>query len=305
MYTAVPHTTAWQRFLPDGPLALLPITSDGDRSLSNVVWTNTPSEADRIAKMSDEDFAAEVNAAMRGEGLYAFDGAETNTHEEGDVAGSSSSSSGSSGGGGGGGQGGGGEGLPGDVFGGNLSLIALQKKLVSQVLRPATELAIGAAAGAYGGGGDGGESLFGGPAFEIPPEITGASGVRGAFPLATQHAGRYTLRRLALVGDAAHQVHPLGGQGVNLGLRDARLLVDSLAAAAATGADVGSATALDGYASGAAAANLPMMAALDGLQKLFATEAPLVAWARGAGLAGVNAIGPIRRQIAKYAMGGA
>jgi 2-polyprenyl-6-methoxyphenol hydroxylase-like FAD-dependent oxidoreductase len=100
------------------------------------------------------------------------------------------------------------------------------------------------------------------------------------YTLATQHAGRYTLRRLALVGDAAHQVHPLGGQGVNLGIRDARFLVDALAAAAASGADVGSITALDGYSRSAAAANLPMRAALDGLQKLFAAEAPLVAWAR-------------------------
>ena len=72
----------------------------------------------------------------------------------------------------------------------------------------------------------------------------------------------------------------MGGQGVNLGIRDARFLVDALAAAAASGADVGSITALDGYSRSAAAANLPMMAALDGLQKLFAAEAPLVAWAR-------------------------
>jgi ubiquinone biosynthesis monooxygenase Coq6 len=48
-----------------------------------------------------------------------------------------------------------------------------------------------------------------------------------------------------------------------------------------------------------------MMAALDGLQKLFASDMPVVAWARGAGLAGVNAIGPVRRRIARYAMGGA
>ena len=59
------------------------------------------------------------------------------------------------------------------------------------------------------------------------------------------------------------------------------------------------------YADGASAANLPMMAARDGLQKLFASDMPVVAWARGAGLAGVNAIGPVRRRIARYAMGGA
>ena len=92
---------------------------------------------------------------------------------------------------------------------------------------------------------------------------------------------------------------------MNLGLRDAGFLVDALAAAAATGADVGSVGPLEEYGTRAATANVPMMAALDGLQKLFAAEAPIVAWARGAGLAGVNALGPVRRQIAKYAMGGA
>jgi ubiquinone biosynthesis monooxygenase Coq6 len=106
------------------------------------------------------------------------------------------------------------------------------------------------------------------------------------------------------VGDAAHQVHPLGGQGVNLGMRDAALLTDALAGACANGGDVGSMLSLGKYADGASAANLPMMAALDGLQKLFASDMPVVAWARGAGLAGVNAIGPVRRRIARYAMGG-
>ena len=268
--TAAPHTTAWQRFLPDGPLALLPVGAPED-GWSNVVWTNTPSEADRIVKLSDEEFAAEVNDALRGLGKYAFDS-------------------------------GGGGGAVGAVF-------DAQQKLVSRVLRPATEAAIAAAAGGVSGVngvGGGAEMLLGGPSFETPPEIVGASGMRGAFPLATQHAGRYVLRRLALVGDAAHQVHPLGGQGVNLGIRDAGLLVDALATAVSSGGDIGSVGGpLDEYASRATAANLPMMAALDGLQKLFAAEAPLVTWARGAGLAGVNALGPVRRQIAKYAMGGA
>ena len=137
------------------------------------------------------------------------------------------------------------------------------------------------------------------------PRVVAAAGPRGSFPLATQLAGRYALRRLALVGDAAHQVHPLGGQGVNLGMRDAALLTDALAGACANGGDVGSMLSLGKYADGASAANLPMMAALDGLQKLFASDMPVVAWARGAGLAGVNAIGPVRRRIARYAMGGA
>ena len=78
-----------------------------------------------------------------------------------------------------------------------------------------------------------------------------------------------------------------------------------LCGACANGGDVGSMLVLRGYADAANGANVPMMAALDGLQRLFASDQPLVAWARGAGLAGVNALGPIRRRIARYAMGGA
>ena len=92
---------------------------------------------------------------------------------------------------------------------------------------------------------------------------------------------------------------------MNLGMRDVVLLTDALAAACANGGDVGSMLVLRGYADAANGANVPMMAALDGLQRLFASDQPLVAWARGAGLAGVNALGPIRRRIARYAMGGA
>jgi ubiquinone biosynthesis monooxygenase Coq6 len=119
--TAAPHTTAWQRFLPDGPLALLPVTSDG--SLSNVVWTTTPQEADRLVKLSDDEFAAEVHAALRGEGRYAFERSPRDEDEElagGDGGGVSG------GGGGGGGAFGGGGGL----FGG--SFVELQEKLVSR-----------------------------------------------------------------------------------------------------------------------------------------------------------------------------
>ncbi|ACO64762.1 predicted protein [Micromonas commoda] len=236
--TDEPHVTAWQRFLPSGPLALLPVTEDG--RVSNVVWTTTPEEADRLCALGDEAFAAEVDAALRGEGRYSH-----------------------------GGQG---------------------------------EAAIRAVANGFGGTAGGDDAP---PAFEHPPRVVAAAGPRGAFPLATSLAGRYALRRLALVGDAAHQVHPLGGQGVNLGMRDVVLLTNALAGACANGGDVGSMLVLRKYADEAKAANVPMMAALDGLQRLFASDQPLVAWARGAGLAGVNALGPIRRRIARYAMGGA
>ena len=70
--TDEPHGTAWQRFLPTGPLALLPVTEDG--RVSNVVWTTTPEEADRLCGLCDEAFAAEVDAALRGEGRHSHGG---------------------------------------------------------------------------------------------------------------------------------------------------------------------------------------------------------------------------------------
>ena len=279
--TEAPHTTAWQRFLPGGPLALLPVGRPDGR-MSNVVWTCAPGEADRLAALAHDAFAAEVHAALHGEGRYDWS-------DDGPV--------------GDGPIGRGDAATLANVAAGGLN--GLQAEVVSRVLAPATRLAIAAATGKTEAASTDESGLVGGPKFESPPRVIGASGMKGAFPLATQHAGRYTLRRLALVGDAAHQVHPLGGQGVNLGIRDARLLVEALAAAAEAGGDVGSTTTLDRYAVAAARANLPMMAALDALQRLFAADAPLVAWARGAGLAGVNALKPLRQHIAKYAMGGA
>ena len=265
---------AWQRFLPDGPLAVLPATDDP--CAANVVWTNAPAEADRLVAMSDDDFAQEVDAALRGVGKYDFSGRSLDDAEN-----SSSSPR-----------------FP-------AGFEALERNLVSAVLAPLTKqcLAFSERTHAHGGLGAG-VGLVGGAPFEAPPSVTSAAGKRGAFPLATRMAGRHVSDRMALIGDAAHQVHPLGGQGVNLGLRDARLLVDVFEETIENGGDVGAARCLLAYEKKARAANAPMMAALDALQKLFAVDSAGVAWARGFGLAGVNSIGPLRREIAKYAMGG-
>ena len=258
---------AWQRFLPGGPLALLPATDDP--CVANVVWTNAPAEADRLVAMSDDDFAREVDAAIRGVGKYDFRDSQTSPRF-------------------------------------SASLEDAENTLVSAVLEPLTRLGVAFSERTHRHGGLGaGVGLVGGESFEAPPGVTGAGGKRGAFPLATRMAGRHVSERLALIGDAAHQVHPLGGQGVNLGLRDAALLVGVFEETIENGGDVGAAGCLLAYEKKARAANAPMMAALDALQKLFSVDSAGVAWARGFGLAGVNAIGPLRREIAKYAMGGA
>lgn len=273
---------AWQRFLPDGPIAVLPATDDP--CVANVVWTNAPEEADRLVSLSDEDFANEVDRAVRGVGKYDFSRPSA-VEKKFSAA----------------------ETFPSRFTSDASALFSnVERLVVSTFLEPLTKRGMSILENAHRNGGLGaGVGLVGGAPFEEPPRVTGAGGTRGAFPLATRMAGRHVSSRLALIGDAAHQVHPLGGQGVNLGLRDAQLLQGVFESTCAVGGDVGSSSCLLAYEKKARAANAPMMAALDALQKLFAVDSESVAWARGFGLAGVNAIGPLRREIAKYAMGGA
>jgi len=276
---------AWQRFLPDGPIAVLPATDDP--YVANVVWTNAPAEADRIAALDDDAFAREVDAAFRGVGKYAFFSPSEKSSRDAFDSESPKES-------------------PKESPEESPLWQRLERLVVSGVLEPLTKAGMRISEATHRNGGLGaGVGLVGGAPFEDPPAVLRAFGKRGAFPLATRVAGRHVSERLALIGDAAHQVHPLGGQGVNLGLRDAALLQDVIEATVANGGDVGAASCLRLYEKKARAANAPMMAALDALQKLFAVDSAGAAWARGFGLAGINAIGPLRREIARYAMGGA
>ena len=76
-------------------------------------------------------------------------------------------------------------------------------------------------------------------AFELPPIITAQSTRRFAFPLGLTHATAYTSERMALIGDAAHRIHPMAGQGLNLGLSDVAFLANALISAKRGGADPG------------------------------------------------------------------
>ncbi len=129
---------------------------------------------------------------------------------------------------------------------------------------------------------------------------------RVAFPLAEQHARRYVAPGIALVGDAAHVVHPLAGQGVNLGLRDARALAGTLARArrvAGSAAIVGDAGLLARYERARRGENAAMLEALAGLRRLFAAERAEVRWLRNAGLRLVDGFAPLKRRLARQAMG--
>ena len=234
-----PNATAWQRFLPTGPIALLPI---GDGTRSNVVWTTTPSEAKRLAEeTTDEEFAAEVNDALQGLGKYA------SAHQE------------------------------------NFNSFAALRFIedaTGQAFKPMARAARSAVS-----------ALVGVPLvdaaearrrvrFRAEIRVPARVFVRGraridAWIVPALHAPRPSLDKASTGSHRrrAHVVHPLGGQGLNLGLRDAELLADAIADARALGQDIGSANALAVYARNSVASNAPMMAALDGLQKLFSADA--------------------------------
>jgi len=194
-----PHRhTAWQRFLPDGPLALLPLR-DGRVSL---VWSTNPAEAEALLALEPADFGNRVTAAS---GLVL----------------------------------------------GRLEL----------------------------------------------------DGARGAHPLALWHAREYVRPRLALVGDAAHTIHPLAGQGVNLGFLDCAALVEVLADAVAAGADPHGLRTLRRYERWRRSENALMLGATDTLNGLFRQKSVAAATVRRLGLSVVAGQSLLRRALVQRALG--
>ncbi|KAF8057896.1 coq6 [Scenedesmus sp. PABB004] len=267
--TDAPSDTAWQRFLPTGPLALLPARG----GFSNVVWSTSPDMAAALERAGPEQFAAAVNDALQSDPA-SFAAA-------GDAGGAGAAAPGAA--------------LPPLDAAVTAATAVLQhvggalgSSVLGQLLTPGA-LDAGAAAGYW----------------RRPPRVEGWVGAAPrSFPLQLQHSGRYVAPRLALVGDAAHAVHPLAGQGVNLGLADAAALADALACARELGADVGEPGALRAaYEAPRQAANLAMMAALELLWRGFGLQAAPAGAARAAGLGLLNGMGPLKNRIMRYAMG--
>lgn len=119
-------------------------------------------------------------------------------------------------------------------------------------------------------------------------------GPRATYPLGFHHAGRITDRRLALVGDAAHGIHPIAGQGLNLGFRDAAALVEVLVEGSRLGLDLGDAQLLARYQRWRSLDTLMVAAATDGLTRLFGIPGKLPSAVRRFGLAAVGRIPPLR-----------
>ncbi|KAF7837333.1 ubiquinone biosynthesis monooxygenase COQ6, mitochondrial [Senna tora] len=229
---AIENQCAWQRFLPSGPIALLPI---GDK-FSNIVWTMKPTESDNRKSMNDDDFVKELNSALD----YGY-----GPHPKSSLMGS------------------------GDMF--------------SWLKRDTTISA----------------NQF----FEIPPKVVKLASQRMVFPLSLRHAKSYASKRVVLIGDAAHTVHPLAGQGVNLGFGDAFALSRIIAEGIAVGSDIGEVHLLKKYETERKPANVMMMAILESIQKAYAVDFGPLNVLRAAAFHGANNISPLKRSIISYASG--
>ncbi|KAE8728392.1 ubiquinone biosynthesis monooxygenase COQ6-like isoform X2 [Hibiscus syriacus] len=229
---AVENHCAWQRFLPSGPLALLPI---GDK-FSNIVWTMTPKESSDFKSMTEDDFLKAVNHALD----YGYGPHPTSS-----------------------------------ILGGS-ELFSWLK---------------------------GGISSSANDCFEVPPKVVKLASERMAFPLSLRHANDYVSKRVALIGDAAHTVHPLAGQGVNLGFGDASSLSSVISEGIAVGTDVGEVRLLKKYEADRKPANIMMMAILDGFQKAYSVDFGPLNILRAAAFHGANHISPLKRSIISYASG--
>ncbi|XP_061384530.1 ubiquinone biosynthesis monooxygenase COQ6, mitochondrial isoform X2 [Danaus plexippus] len=223
------NTTAWQRFLPTGPVALLPLNSD----YSSLVWSTTHENAKQLLNMPEENFIDSLNDALWKQ--YPRSGA-----------------------------------------------VDACMSWLGSVLRSV-------------GLPDGAER-------QLPPSVaTLAPSSRAAFPLGFGHSTRYVAPNVALVGDAAHRVHPLAGQGVNLGFGDVKDLTDFLSDALYGGLDVSHNDWLEKYESARQRHNVPMQLAVDALYRLYGADLPPVVLARSVGLQLTNAIHPLKKILMSQA----
>jgi 2-octaprenyl-6-methoxyphenol hydroxylase len=130
-----------------------------------------------------------------------------------------------------------------------------------------------------------------------------AIGPRWSYPLGLMHAERYVDERMVLIGDAAHSIHPLAGQGLNLGIRDVAALAEVLVDARRLGLDIGFGEVLTRYERWRRTDNVVLATVTDGLNRLFSNRIPPIALARDLGLAAVNRMPPLKRFFMRHAQG--
>lgn len=223
------NTTAWQRFLPTGPIALLPLSN----SVCSLIWTTSTAEAKYLVSLSEDSFIDAVNDAF--------------WHER------------------------------------EINPIAVKLgDLLQNVIKNIEP--------------------SGNSVRQLPPTIIGVQpDTRACFPLGLTHSSNYVKHRIALIGDAAHRMHPLAGQGVNQGFGDVAKLTEVLTKAVYDGSDLGSVSYLKEYETARQRKVVPVMATVDGLQRLYSTDFTPIVLLRSMGLQATNAMSFLKEKIVKEA----
>lgn len=140
----------------------------------------------------------------------------------------------------------------------------------------------------------------------LPPTVTSIPPKSiASFPLRLSHADTYLGNRTVLIGDAAHTIHPLAGQGLNMGLADVRSLANVWEGVRRTGGDLGARASLADYLKERYPANQLMLTTTDTLHHLFGSRNSAVNWLRGTGMDVINEIGSIKKVLMGFAGAGA
>ncbi|KAI0831854.1 ubiquinone biosynthesis hydrox [Trametes gibbosa] len=252
-----PNTVAYQRFLPTGPIAFLPLSA----TASSMVWSTKPHLAKALLSSDPAVLTSMINAAFRLP--------EVSLRYLHDII------------------------LDAANSGAPLSSQQLQQEIAwrershSIDSRSAYSLSTNAA------------GVPPADADTLPPLVTSIQpGTAASFPLRLNHADEYigdgAGARTVLVGDAAHTIHPLAGQGLNMGLGDVEALSGCIQRTLLAGGDIGSRTALLPYARERYFENHKIMAACDKLHKLYAATAEPVVWARSVGVEVLNELDSVK-----------
>ncbi|KAF3762587.1 ubiquinone biosynthesis hydrox [Cryphonectria parasitica EP155] len=223
---------AYQRFLPTGPVAVLPLPGN----YSSLVWSTTPDRAARLKGLSSPDFTAMVNAAFR---LSPVDLEYLHSQGSGQE----------------------------EEVSWRMQHVSVQPQIIPQTVVGVQE------------------------------------GTVASFPLKMRHADTYIGERIALVGDAAHSIHPLAGQGLNQGQGDVQSLVKTIEYAVSHGQDIGTQMALEPYNAERYATNHAVLGVCDKLHKLYSVGSGPLVPLRSLGLGAVNAMRPVKDFFMNQAAG--